>query len=39
MEKTWTAPVLEELSIPAGTLGGTPGDDYTGNSGGDNFVS
>ena len=22
MAKTWTAPVLEELSIPAGTFGG-----------------
>ncbi len=39
MAKTWTAPVLEELSIPAGTLGGTPGDDYTGNAPGDDFVS
>ena len=44
MAKTWNAPVLEELSIPAGTLGATPGDDAgTGANGfysqGDNFVS
>lgn len=23
-ESTWTAPVLEELSVPAGTFGGNP---------------
>jgi hypothetical protein len=39
MQKTWKAPVLEELSIPGGTLGGTPGDDYTGTAPGDDFLS
>lgn len=26
-ESTWTAPVLEELSVPCGTEGGNPGAD------------
>jgi hypothetical protein len=36
-ESTWTAPVLEELSVPAGTLGGS-GDDLN-NADGDGALS
>ena len=39
MKSIWTAPVLNELSIPGGTLGGTPGDDYAGTAPGDDFTS
>jgi hypothetical protein len=28
-DREWTAPVLEELSIPAGTYGGGNADDFT----------
>jgi len=39
MKTTWIAPVLEELSIPGGTEGGRPGDDYSGAAPGDDFIS
>ena len=29
-ELTWTSPIVEELSVPGGTLGGNPDADDTG---------
>jgi hypothetical protein len=38
MAKTWTAPVLEELSIPAGTYGSVDDPNAIRDSGGPGFA-